>query len=336
MPFVTKVLTSDNKIWNQPQVLLDIAFAMSQNLDLEIDLLNEGPDFLSLDLDAYIQSQSQRYRYDLNRLTIRTANMAETYATGNVKKAFPVHLMINTLDYNRSIEKSHDLKHFGLFIGRLNPPRLYFSYYLSSHHSDKIIHSNQFNSFNDFYCANIGLEELYVRYGIKNLDEIAKYLISCPINGQNKEYGKNPDYNHAQHLLLQDRELFTKKYNDFFLEVVCETYFTGNTFFPTEKTWRPILLKTPFIIQGPKGYLKNLKEMGFKTFSHWWDEGYDEDDPGTSWIEISKVVDQLAVKSQQELSKMLVDMKDVLEHNHSRFIELCTNQNIKKILKNKQ
>ena len=73
--------------------------------------------------------------------------------------------------------------------------------------------------------------------------------------------------------------------------------------------------------------------MGFKTFSRWWDEGYDEDDPGTSWIAISKLIDQLAMKSQQELSKMLVEMKDVLEHNHSRFTELCANQSKQSYLK---
>lgn len=88
MTSVIKVLTSDNKIWNQQQVLSDIAYAMSQGSDLEIDLLSEGPDFLSLDLDQYIQSQSQRYRYDLNRLTLRTANMVEKSPCAGLQNFF--------------------------------------------------------------------------------------------------------------------------------------------------------------------------------------------------------------------------------------------------------
>jgi len=323
MPVVIKVLTSDNKIWNQQQVLLDIAFAMSQGLNIEIDLLREGPDFLSLDLDNYIQSQSQRYRYDLNRIILKTANMVETYTNCTVQKQFPTHLMINTLDYDCNIDKSQDLKHFGLFIGRQNAPRLFFSYYLSVHHGDKLIHTNQFNSRNDFHCANIGLEELYVRYGVKDLDTISRYLMSCPTNGQDTEYKKSTTYNHAQYLLSQDRDMFTKKYNDFFAEIVCETCFTGNTFFPTEKIWRPILLKTPFLLQGPKGFLKQLRALGYETFSKWWDESYDDDDPGTSWFAICRIIDELSKKTSAELYVMIQDMQGILENNRLKFLEMC-------------
>lgn len=69
--------------------------------------------------------------------------------------------------------------------------------------------------------------------------------------------------------------------------------------------------------------MKNLHALGYKTFSKWWDEGYDDDDPGTSWFVISQIVDQLSKKTSAELYAMIQDMQDILEHNRWRFLEMC-------------
>ena len=45
--------------------------------------------------------------------------------------------------------------------------------------------------------------------------------------------------------------------------------------FLTEKTFKPIILKMGFLIAGCTGSLKKLKDLGFKTFSDYWDESYD-------------------------------------------------------------
>ena len=45
--------------------------------------------------------------------------------------------------------------------------------------------------------------------------------------------------------------------------------------FLTEKTFKPILLKMGFLIAGCKGSLNKLRDLGFKTFSDYWDESYD-------------------------------------------------------------
>lgn len=322
---IVTVLTSDSKVWNQTQVLADISFAMSIGSDLIISLNQEGPDFTHLGLDVFIESESQRYGYDLNRLLIQTCNVIERYDHAKVEIEFPGHLMIDALDYDIDYEiiKCHDLRTFGLFIGRSNAPRLFLGAYLWNNYKDQTVHTNHFHLANDFYCSNIGIEELFVRYNINDINGIAEYLMQCPMNTQPLLYPKNNNLNHAQHLLTQDRDKFLKFYENFFVEIVCETCFTGETFFPTEKTWRPMLLKTPFIVQGPKNYLKNLRRMGFRTFSDWWSEGYDEDDPGTSWLQITNIIDELSKKSTQELCVMLDQMQDTLEHNRCRLMELA-------------
>lgn len=320
---IIKVLTSDCQIWNLQEVCADISWAMSQQVPIVLEFCFEGPDFKTLPLAKFIENESVRYSYDLKNITINTSNQLEDYSLVNVKKLFPDNLVLNTLEYEYSVSKVKNLKHFGLFIGRNNAPRLLLSEHLYRQHRDISIHTNHLSFENEFALANIGLEELVTYYGIKDIRNVAEYINQCPINSIDVPINKALPRNPAQQLLDSDKESFLKNYNNFFVEIVCETFYTGDTFFPTEKTWRPMLLKTPFIVQGPTGYLKNLRDLGFRTFNQWWDEGYDHDAPSWSIHEVVKVIDHLATLPSAELSWMLKDMADVLEHNHNRFLELC-------------
>lgn len=59
------------------------------------------------------------------------------------------------------------------------------------------------------------------------------------------------------------------------LSVVTESNFYSNDIFNTEKTWKAIANRHPFILVGPYKSLEYLKSLGYKTFSDFWDEGYD-------------------------------------------------------------
>jgi len=310
-----KVKTSDSVVWNTVEVHSKIAQALYTNQDLLIDLNSEGPDFTTLGIDEYIDTIKTTVNYTGN-ITFQTCNMLEPSST------FPIHLVYNALEYESTIKKSNDLKHFGLFVGRGNAPRLYLSSYLYNNHRNISLHTNHLDLDNEFYAANIGLERLMLEYNITDITDIANYINQCPINTQSVEIDKTLDINPAQQLFKNDSDDFLNKYSQFAIEIVCETYFTGNTFFPTEKIWRPILLKTPFIVQGPAGYLKNLRNLGFKTFNDFWDEGYDEDPHTHSIHEITRVIDTLAKESTEEISWMLKNMQDILDHNYNRLLDL--------------
>jgi hypothetical protein len=111
-------------------------------------------------------------------------------------------------------------------------------------------------------------------------------------------------------------------YHHFFCEIVCETYFTGNSFYPTEKIWRPLMMKTPFIVQGPQFYLDNLKKLGFKTFDRWWDEGHQHDPFDYQPKAILEIMERISSMSTVDLQTMYEDMLPTLQHNHDRFMEL--------------
>ena len=84
---------------------------------------------------------------------------------------------------------------------------------------------------------------------------------------------------------------------------------------PTEKTLRAIANRRPFLVQGPKWYLHNLRKLGFKTFDRWWSEEYDLLESDQKYGELKLVIDYISEQSTDTLKKWYHDMNDVVEHN---------------------
>lgn len=112
-----------------------------------------------------------------------------------------------------------------------------------------------------------------------------------------------------------------KFYADILIDIVAETWCSGNTFFPTEKTVRPMLLKKPFIVMGPADYLCYLRQMGFRTFGDFWPEDYDGYEIKTRFEKILQLIDSLAKKTINELESMYLDMQYTLDHNYNLLVE---------------
>ena len=107
-----------------------------------------------------------------------------------------------------------------------------------------------------------------------------------------------------------------------FLYLVTESNVNRDVIFLTEKTTKALYACQPFIIHGNAYSLKTLQELGFKTFSKWWDESYDEEiDLVKRTNKILTVLEDISKKSDKELSSMLMEMEDTLRHNNSLFTE---------------
>jgi hypothetical protein len=65
-------------------------------------------------------------------------------------------------------------------------------------------------------------------------------------------------------------------YDSALISVITESNFYTEDVFNTEKTWKAIANRHPFILVGPKHSLKYLKSLGYKTFSDFFDESYDD------------------------------------------------------------
>ena len=75
----------------------------------------------------------------------------------------------------------------------------------------------------------------------------------------------------------------------------------------------------PFIIIGQPYSLKKLKNLGYKTFSHVFDESYDEIlDPEKRMNKIIELVSNLA---KQDLRFLDFATKGILEYNYNHLIK---------------
>jgi hypothetical protein len=113
-----------------------------------------------------------------------------------------------------------------------------------------------------------------------------------------------------------------KLYPKFFVEIVSLTYWSGNTFYIDEKLWRPILMRTPFIVQGPQDFLRRFRALGFRTFDRWWDEGYSEDPADCQPEAIVQLLNQLSQLTLNDIRVILAEMQDTLEHNYNLMMRL--------------
>ena len=110
-------------------------------------------------------------------------------------------------------------------------------------------------------------------------------------------------WNNGRHLKIRDnnpvasitwdRQFESNWYDDTYFTVAVETYINQSKIedeiaglrsdqagpcelFVTEKTYKPIAHQHPFMICGMKGMLQFLKESGFETYDHLFDESYDQ------------------------------------------------------------
>lgn len=132
---------------------------------------------------------------------------------------------------------------------------------------------------------------------------------------------------------------FFRVMDDTYFDVVTETFYTHSFYddwldanrpgwmsedqvFITEKTWRCIQNKRPFIIVGNQYSLKYLHSFGFKTFPHLFDESYDNLPNSERFFsamnEVKKACDSDRIHTLYSDTETL----NILEHNWNRMSEL--------------
>ena len=91
--------------------------------------------------------------------------------------------------------------------------------------------------------------------------------------------------------------------------------------FISEKTFKPIACQQPFIILGSKHILKNLKEMGYKTFHPYIDESYDELSTWKRMEAITAEMVRLNNMSDQERLQWFKDLEPIIKHNFDMLMQ---------------
>jgi len=109
------------------------------------------------------------------------------------------------------------------------------------------------------------------------------------------------------------RMVYPPQYNDTRCSVIAETLDDDQIPFISEKTAKAMMAGHVFVILSGKNFLKNLHGLGFKTFSHVFDEGYDEGD--TRSARIYRIINTLKYIKACDYKKLYKDTKEIRDHN---------------------
>jgi hypothetical protein len=110
-------------------------------------------------------------------------------------------------------------------------------------------------------------------------------------------------------------------YIDSYCNIVLETHFDVDQSmgaFLTEKTFKPIKHGQPFVIAGGPGSLEALRNLGYRTFDHAIDNGYDlEPDPAQRWLKLLTAIRKI---KEQDMQVWFNQCREDIEHNQQLFV----------------
>jgi hypothetical protein len=262
----------DKKIWNPEYKTIEIIQHLQTNKTVEIQIDSEGSDCNTLGLYQLLDTICETFKFDPTKITIHTCNQLEHHLYYNIVKYPPLYI-----PSGQKFARSHllpdkqwnDINHFGLFVGRSSWQRLLLASNLWKNYKNLSKITYHYDSSVDYHRVHLSFDELCYQIGSKAaVDLTGEFIDQLPIKDESVD---------SYPILTPAHFSISKLYPNIFLEIVCETFLSGRTFYPTEKTWRPIICRTPFLMIGPKNFLENLRQLGFKTFGNWWDESYDQD-----------------------------------------------------------
>jgi len=301
------VITADTFIWNQVE-LVDF-LVKNQGGTISIDTRTEGASCSATGLYDLLDKFNFKY------VEIHSGNSIESHSKYFVLGQSLLHFA----QVRKSVDSKYHVwntnKTFLAYYGRPIWHRLGIAGHLASQYPTK---------------SHVNLRGDYRNEDSRKLFEVTELFTNAP--EQFKTFATIAD---SLPLMLetqdgytpgqQDTSGFTDQllefYPDILIDVVAESYTSGDTFCPTEKTFRPMLMKKPFIVMGPKNHLIYLRQMGFKTFYEFWDEDYDGHDPATRFQHIIQLIDTLATKPKSELNDMYHKMQSILDHNYDLLID---------------
>jgi len=115
-----------------------------------------------------------------------------------------------------------------------------------------------------------------------------------------------------------------QKYFDSYLHIIAETWYRtdGQVFF-SEKSFKPMLFHTPFVIFNSYNSLSKLRELGFETFGNIIDESYDDimDDNSRLVKGLQSAITYFN-QPKKRLNKILQREWPKLEHNYNNLKKL--------------
>ena len=297
------VTCNNDQLWKLTELLKFLTTHQEQSIVLGIN--PEAIDLHALGLYEILDL------FNFKSVTIITANPFEYHYKYNIvqPKHYDVYRFLEEkVNIDPILHQWDKSKVFLTMYRRPTASRLGLAGHLFDHHreishihfsSDTLLDSLEFYEMNKL-----------LTYNLSSVISVGKMINELPL-----EVASSQGY--STWGFMANFELALRKhYQHILIDVVGETHVLGNTFFPTEKTTRPMWLKKPFIAFASKDYLCYLRQLGFKTFHDFWDEDYDGYEGRERYLRILQLIDNLSCKSISELNDMYYSMQYTLDHNY--------------------
>lgn len=283
---------------------------------IDIDFISEGVSTTASGIAARLEEICEATGRSMETVRfINNPNLVERTAFWNCNRDFPVfmsHFFPMSRAYWRdTLPVALDAKTFGFFVGRRTVARMAMLYECWHHWPQRFLFSAMRSKTNGMSADEVEIPRWFDnqertqfeawrhRFPVQSLDD----------KTVRDQYVANPVTN-ASILQFYDR---------FHIELVAETYVRGDTFFPTEKTVRPIMAGKPLLVYGPKHFLSRLRHMGFQTWSTVWDESYDDLEGPNRWRAIKRIIADLDIASVAEPAGVIA------QHNRQHLSDLIRN-----------
>jgi hypothetical protein len=309
------VQCTNDKFWNQLELIEYLL--KNQNQKIELNINPEAICLESLGLYKILDL------FNFEQVIIHTLNPLEYHPRYQIKigknyvleKITQIPTQLQTWDHT---------KIFFCLYGRPTAGRLGLAGHLFSKYSQQsLIHfSANVNHHYEFEFDKL------LAYDIASVPDTSALLQHLPILQLSNNQSLPTDYDFHGNTF----DIFTTLYQHILVDVVGETFVQGTTFFPSEKTTRPMLLKKPFIVFASRDYLDYLRQMGFQTFFGFWDEDYDGFETKDRLLRMYQVIADIATRPVNDLVKMHKQMQPILDHNYNLLMSQSYNTTITKII----
>jgi hypothetical protein len=315
----------DEKIFNHTETTAGIIDKAHKNDTVILDCLGEGVPIETITyhdktlLDV-LNELCRSNNWPKEKFQFMTGNLVQDLSVWPnivIKNGHIVDFFLGGKDSKTSREKNFT-HYFGSLINGSNYSRLWMASQLFKKHRDKTWQTFRMDPKNPGHAVNLDLDRMMFYFSSQRLwknqylHDIADLLSHSPIH-KHSDRSIFVDFSNVDNDVWHDECMGW--YNRFFCDIVTNTFVTGSQFNLDEKLGRAVYMKNPFIVMGPKNYLANLRKIGFRTFSKYWDESYDWLEGPARCLEIMKVIDRISAMSMEQIKEQHNNMQDLLEHN---------------------
>lgn len=179
------------------------------------------------------------------------------------------------------------------------------------------------------------VKEHVLQEGYELTPKVGKWINKVPYDLGNKEQKwSNVVYDALE---SSDIHIVIESHFDPFLgpnfEWAKKTYNAKNISpgFITEKVWKAVSCKKPFILAATPYILRDFKKLGYKTFDGFIDESYDEiEDDKLRLKALVTEVERINNLPSEEYQQLLEGVKEIVNYNHSLYIKQWESVNFSK------